>query len=311
MPLPTSRSPERCPICDGRELDPRAVLPGLRVTRCRACGHRAAIHDGAHDASHDYHEQYDGGPFLDALRATRARQASRLIDRLQRHVPHLSALVDYGAGRGWFLEACRSAGVAPLAGVDTSPLAVAGLKASGIEALLLDGAEAAAGALARLSFRPRVVSLLDVIEHFPTERLPSRLRGIVSACGRDLELVVVKVPVAGLLHAGATALSRAGIAGPLRQLYQCGTWPPHFSYFSPASAERLLATAGLTVVERFGDRDFEPAWLGQRIGVRHVAGRALVRVGGATLAAAVRITGTFDSALFFARPTTAGRPQAP
>ena len=267
-----------------------------------------AIHDTERAPSRDYHAQYDDGAFLDALRATRQRQATLLIGRLRIHVPNLSALVDYGAGRGWFLEACRSAGVAPVAGVDTSRVSVEGLAACGIEAHLLDDGEAPAEVFGRLSFQPRVICLLDVIEHFPPERLRDTVRGIVRACGRELELVVVKVPVAGLLYAGASALAKVGAAGPLRQLYQVGTWPPHFNYFSRSSAERLLSLSGLVVIERLGDRDFEPTWFGPRIGARGLPARALACIGGAGLAAAARVSGQFDSTVFFARPSSSQVP---
>jgi methyltransferase family protein len=312
MREPAAPFPESCPICEARGLERSIDLPGLRVARCRACGHRVAIHDTKAPGSlRDYHEQYDGGPFLEALRATRVRQAALLIGRVRRHVPSLSGLVDYGAGRGWFLEACRSAGVAPIAGLDTSPMSVEGLKRSGIEAHRLPDDEALADVFSRLPFRPRVVSLLDVIEHFPPERLRARVRGIVAACGADLELVVVKVPLAGLLYAGATALCGLGAPGPLRQLYQVGTWPPHFNYFSGPSAETLLASAGLSVIERLGDPDFEPGCFGQRIGAKGPAGRALARIGGEALAAAVRVSGRFDSMVLFARPASPGRLRDP
>lgn len=302
---PRPGSSGRCPICDGRSLSQSIAPPGLLVARCRACGHRVAAHEAGSGPGIDYHEQYDDGAFLEALRATRVRQAGRLIELLRRHVSSLSGVVDYGAGRGWFLEACRSAGVAPVAGVDTSQVSVKGLAASGIEAHRVPDDESGADVLSRLSFRPRVVSLLDVIEHFPPERLQTRLRSIVEACGKELELVVVKVPVAGLLYAAAAALCRAGAPGLLRQLYQAGTWPPHFNYFSPASAEMLLASAGLCVIERVGDPDFEPDCLGQRIGATRPVVRTLARIGGEALGATIRITGRFDSVVFLARPTRA------
>lgn len=301
---PRSGPSGRCPICDERSLGRSFAPPGLLVARCRACGHRVAIHEGG-GPDIDYHEQYDDGAFLEALRSTRVGQAGRLIELLRRHVPNLSGVVDYGAGRGWFLDACRSAGVAPVAGVDTSQVSVEGLEASGIEAHLLLEDDAGAEVLSRLSFRPRVVSLLDVLEHFPPERLLTRLRSIVSGCGNELELVVVKVPVAGLLYAAAAVLCRVGASGLLRQLYQAGTWPPHFNYFSHASAEMLLASAGLSVIERVGDRDFEPDCLGQRIGATRPFVKTLARIGGEALGATIRITGRFDSVVFLARPTRA------
>lgn len=295
--------PERCPACGGSRFERSIALPGLRIARCRACGHRLAGYESGNAPANDYHEQYDDGAFLNALRATRVRQAGLLIGRIRRHVPDLSGLLDYGAGRGWFLEACRSAGVAPIAGMDTSQVSVEGLKAAGIEAHLLPPDENAETVLHRLSFRPRVLSLLDVIEHFPPEQLESRLRGIVNACRDELEIVVVKVPAAGVLYAGARLLSRLGAPGPLLQLYQAGTWPPHFSYFSIASAGRLLASCGLSVVDSLGDRDFEPRLFGERIGVRGLAAKSLARLGGGAVAAAIRLSGRFDTAILFARPT--------
>lgn len=294
--------PERCPACGASGADRSIALPGLRVARCRACGHRVASHEAGNAPVNDYHEQYDSGAFLEALRATRVRQAELLIGLIRKHVRDLSGLIDYGAGRGWFLEACRSAGVAPIAGVDTSQVSVEGLKAAGIEAHLLRPDESAEAVLQDLQFRPRVLSLLDVIEHFPPERLASRLRSIVKACGSELELVVVKVPVAGVLYAGARLLSRFGAPGPLLQLYQAGTWPPHFNYFSTTSAGRLLAEAGLSVVERVGDRDFEPEYLRQRIGAKGALARALAWIGGEAIGEIARITGRFDSAIFLAVP---------
>ncbi len=189
--------------------------------------------------------------------------------------------------------------------MDTSDVSVERLRESGIEAHRLPEKEDGAEVLSRLSFRPRVISFLDVLEHFPPEQLQAGLRSIVSACGKELEIVVMKVPVAGLLFGAATVLSRLGAPGTLRQLYQMGTWPPHLNYFSPSSAEKLLNSAGLSVVERIGDPDFEPDYLRQRIGVTRPLVRTLAGIGGEVLAATIRITGRFDSAVILARPTRA------
>ena len=67
----------------------------------------------------------------------------------------------------------------------------------------------------------------------------------------------------------------------------------------------------LSVIERVGDPDFEPACFGPRIGAKGLAGRALARIGGEALAAAVRISGRFDSMVLFARPPRPGRPRDP
>lgn len=290
-----------CPVCGGASLRPSVSPPEIVVLRCTGCGHRVARHGDGTDAGVDYHAQYDEG-LLEALRATRVRQSVQLIRLLERRVPHLSKIVDYGAGRGWFLEACRNARISPIAGVDTSQISVDGLAALGIEALRLAEDESGPAVLPRLSFRPRVLTLLDVVEHFPPERLQHRLRSIVEGCGDGLEFVAMKVPVAGTLYGAAAALSRAGAPGLLRQLYQGGTWPPHFNYFSRTSAERLLESAGLSIVERAGDPDFEPDFLGQRIGARGPVLQTLSRVAGDALAAVIQTSGRFDSLILLAVP---------
>lgn len=294
--------PGRCAVCEDPRLSAVISPPGVTVFRCAACAHRIALHEPPAFPQGDYHEQYDGGAFLESLRTTRVRQARALVARLRRHLPDLSAIADYGAGRGWFLEACRGAGAGPLAGLDTSPIAVAGLAASGFEALLLPEDETGPDALSRLSFRPRVVTLLDVVEHFPLDTLKRRFLRIVAACGEGLELVAVKVPVPGLLYAGAAALRRAGAPGSLRQLYQVGTRPPHIHYFSRVSIGLLLDAAGLREIAREGEPDFEASALGARIGAGGPAARAMSRVAGEALAVAVRASGRFDSVVVLGAP---------
>ena len=213
---------EACPIC-GAGLRPSFALPGLRVRRCSACGHRVADHDRPVGADADYHEQYQESAFLESLRATRLRQAGLLVAAIRRHLSKPGAILDLGAGRGFFLEACRREGLAPLAGADTSDLAVADLRRAAIEAHLLgDDPDPAMplGPLARrLSFTPRVVTLLDVIEHFPPERVAAFLNALLTELGAGLELLVVKVPLAdGLLYRIARLVAAAGVRGPLAQL---------------------------------------------------------------------------------------------
>lgn len=165
--------------------------------------------------------------------------------------------------------------------------------------------DAPEGALRRLSFSPRVVAFLDVIEHFPPAEVAANLRGTLAAAGDGLELIVIKVPVPGLLYTGASVMSGLGAPAPLRQLYQAGTWPPHFSYFSPTSLRSLLADCGLSVVEAVGDADFEAATLPDRIGARGPLGR----VAGLALAAAVHASGRFDSTIVLARPRPRDEPR--
>jgi hypothetical protein len=292
-----------CPVCGATGVRPSFALPGLRVRLCRGCGHRVAVHDRPTGSATDYHQQYEQGAFLESLRATRLRQAQQLVTAIGRHVARPGAVLDFGAGRGFFLEVCRREGLAPLAGADTSELSVEDLRRSGIEAHLLAEGAGAAGQLTRgLSFQPRVITVLDVVEHLPPESVAGFLGSLLRELGGTLELLVVKVPVAdGLLYGTARLAAAVGVSGPLRQLYQVGTWPPHLSYFSVRSMTTLLGGLGLGVVERLDDLDFEPELLPARVLRIPSVAPPLLRLFGQALAATARASGRFDTALFLAR----------
>jgi SAM-dependent methyltransferase len=295
-------APETCPICRAGGLRRSLEIPGLLVLRCAKCGHGLSRQPPPSGSDLDYHVQYDGGAFVDALRETRERQAALVIGAIRRHLSRPGDLLDVGAGRGWFLQACRREGIAPVAGVDTSELAVDGLRKAGLEAHLLTGEGVREEGWSRtLAFRPRVVTLLDVLEHFPPEEVATTLRGVLEEC-RELELLVVKVPIRGLLHGLARLLSLVGLQGPIRQLYQVGTWPPHLNYFSTRSVEALVRDLGLDVTGILGDADFEPALLAERMGARNRFFRFLARGAGAGLGLAIRTTRRFDTTILFARP---------
>jgi 2-polyprenyl-3-methyl-5-hydroxy-6-metoxy-1,4-benzoquinol methylase len=206
--------------------------------------------------------------------------------RIADHVSSPDDVLDFGAGRGWFLEQ-RPAGVVRLAGADTSAMAVEDLRARGMEGLQLPLPTALAWELPldRLSFRPRIVTLLDVIEHFPAGRLSAMFGHIVGSLRPELELVVVKVPVAdGILYRIARVLAAIGVAGPLNQLYQVGTEPPHQSYFTRRSLDLFLTSHALHSVARIGLTEFDPDSLGARVGALRRVPRGITKLVGAVLA---------------------------
>ncbi len=290
-----------CPICGSARFAPSVRTPRLDVVRCRVCGHRVATHLAQPRATLDYHDQYDQGGFLASLASTRQRQAAVIINMIRGRVREPEALLDFGAGRGWFLEAGREAGLRPLAGADTSELAVRSLAERQFAAIALSPIITDyAPVFQKLPFRPRVLTMLDVVEHFPPDQLNEVLGNVLRGLRPELELVVIKVPDAGgLFYRGAQLLARAGIAGPIEQLYQVGTNPPHFSYFTHRSMRRLLESLGLTVLGVRGDRDFEPASLGQR--ARALAGMPAVgRVAGSTAAGLADLTRWHDAAIYLA-----------
>jgi Methyltransferase domain len=292
-----------CPICGAPGLARSVATARLQVSRCPVCGHRVAVHQAPPQTTAiDYHEQYDQGAFLASLAATRQRQAAVIIELIRRRLSDADRLLDFGAGRGWFLEACRGAGFQSLAGVDTSELAVSSLRDRQFAAQMLSPSTDYSDPLRRLPFRPRIVTMLDVIEHFPSDGLGAALDSILRGLQPELELLVIKVPDAGgLLYGGAQLLARIGLTGPIEQLYQVGTDPPHFHYFTHRSMRRLLESHELTIVATQGDRDFEPDSFGQR--ARPLAGMpAVARVAGSAAARLADLTGWYDAAIYLAAP---------
>jgi hypothetical protein len=239
-PVPTT-----CPVCDtALRLERR--LARLTIHFCSNCSHRVADHRPEPGPRADYHLQYDQAAFVDSLRRTRRRQAALIHEALGRLDPGLSRVLDYGAGRGWLLDVLRERGVPELAGTDPSPYALEGLRARGF-----------AADPANLPFPARVVCALDVIEHFPLAGFLAAFRAFVEGFP-EARLFVVKVPVSeGVLFRVAGGLARIGAAPFLEQMYQAGTHPPHFHYFSRRSLDLLLSKAGLRPRLSIDDPDFD------------------------------------------------------
>lgn len=292
-----------CPVCGAAGLVRSLTTPGILVQRCPDCSHRVAEHVPTAAAVQDYHRQYEEGGFLESLAATRRRQASVIIRLVAGYLEAPDQLLDYGAGRGWFLEACREAGYRSLAGADTSELAVDSLRARGFEALRLPTVTSGPPELYGLTFRPRVLTLLDVVEHFPPPDLRAMLAGLVASLQPELELIVIKVPVAdGLLYRAAVRLAKLGVMGPIEQLYQVGTSPPHFNYFSARSMGRLLQLSGMHLLERRGDSDFEGDSLANRARPIRRLPKPAASLFGSTLQSLVDLTGSHDASIFVIKP---------
>jgi SAM-dependent methyltransferase len=280
----------RCWIC-GAALRPFWRSAALEVVECRACHHLGAEHRPAvKSPASDYHLAYDQDRFVRSLAATRQRQAARVLDALERH-GSVGSVLDFGCGRGWFLEAARRHGVARLAGADVSDLALELLRQQAIPALQLDAALPFERLqLSELGFVPEVISFLDVLEHF-SGNLAQRLRPWFDALPPSVRRIVIKVPVRdGLLFALADGARRVGVPGPLAQLFQVGTEPPHQQYFSRASLERFVQALGLRTIETLDDLDFEPELLAERLAT--ASGALRLALGGAG-----RALGTLASGL--------------
>jgi hypothetical protein len=115
------------------------------------------------------------------------------------------------------------------------------------------------------------------------------------------------VPVAdGLLYRLAVLLSRLGLQAPIEQLYQVGTDPPHYSYFSRRSLLHLLATLRLQVRAVVGDADFDAATMRGRVrALRRLPGPA-VSSGSRAAVLIGRWLSAEDAIIVLARPQSGG-----
>ncbi|HVE82299.1 MAG TPA: class I SAM-dependent methyltransferase [Myxococcales bacterium] len=294
----------RCPACLGRQADEAEATPRLRVRRCRACGHRVADFAGAAPSRDDDYllQEGSGEPYTASLRQTRLRQARRILRAIQQEAGPVEGLLDYGCGRGWLLEVARSQGIAPLAGVDTSGTAMESLAELGVDAVRIEEPMHPARVVRRLRFRPRVVTLLDVVEHISPDRLDGWLAELLDALRPDLRFAVIKVPISGgVMYRMAAALARAGVAAPLEQLYKVGCSPPHLHYFSARSMEALLERLRLPVARVVRDPEFDAGGLKERATfLRRLPAPLATAAGGAAIGVA-RALRMEDTAAFLCR----------
>lgn len=305
---------EACPVCRSPRLALERSTRAVRILKCAECGHRVASHAPTSSGSAvDYHEQYETGAFLESLEATRRRQGKRIAGWIRDRLPDADGLVDVGTGRGWFLDCCRDAGFRNLAGADLSPLSLQLTSSRGYDALEIEATAAGGWSIPydRLSFRPSILTFLDVIEHLPAATIAERLSELIEPAMSSLRLIVVKVPSSrGILYRIATGLSRLGFPGPLEQLYQAGSDPPHMSYFSQRSLTMLLERCGFERVGQLDDPDFEPGLLHKRLRSQSAIIRAAANAGGYALEALGRVFGRYDTMIFMARPRGASEKEA-
>ena len=275
-------------------------LSGLRVLLCPTCGHRTASH-GTNEASvEDYHLAYDQHTFLSSLATTRERQAREIVAALRANGMS-QGLFDYGCGRAFLVKEALRVGFRGVGGGDSSPLALRCLRDLGVTALPLP----TDGSLVPLSekelgFTPKVVAFLDVIEHFEGDLL-SMLRCWLHELPASVEAVVLKVPVSdGVLFRIASSLARLGVDGPLRQLHQVGTSPPHYQYFCRTSVRLLVRSLGMDVVQAWDDLEFEPGSLHERVAMLRTVPRPLSGALGRALATVATNLGRADSHVIIA-----------
>lgn len=292
-----------CPTCLERRFDQAEQTAHLQVRRCRACGHRVAAFPGPPPSEQDFLLQDSTESYTGTLKVTRVRQARALVAALRREAGGaVEGLLDYGCGRGWFLEVARDEGVKPLAGADTSGTSMDSLSALGIPGVRIEDPMHPARTVERLPFRPRVVSLLDVVEHIDPDALAGWLTELLDALRPDLKYVLVKVPISGgVMYRTASALARAGMAAPLDQLYQVGRTPPHVNYFSVRSMRALLDRLRLPLLTMVRDPEFEASGLKERATFLQALPPSVATAAGGAAIGLARALRMEDTAAFLCR----------
>lgn len=300
MSLPSSGF--SCPACLHDSARASHVTPAIQVNRCVRCGHRVArFLDGA-VAEPDYHRQLSEPRYLEALEPTRLRQAKEILRALREELGSAGALLDFGCGRGFFLHVAQAEGAAPLAGADPSPTAVEVVKALGVAAVQIRDPARPGAVAAEVPFRPRVLTLLDVLEHVEPDRLGDWLTELLDAFRPELAAVLIKVPISsGLMYRSAAGLARVGMTAPLDQLYQVGTFPPHLNYFSVRSMRALLDRLRLPVIRSWQDPEFEVSALRHRAHFLQRVPQAVATAVGAAAVGLGKALRMQDTAVFLCR----------
>lgn len=194
---------------------------GTWLFRCQSCGFmRSNLAAG-------------GAALGEGFEEFRRRNFELLLDRLESVVPlHGKHLLEVGCGRGWFLEAAAARG-ANVCGIEPGP-DFKSAKAAGFTAY---------NGFFPHDLPPRekfdLIVFNDVFEHIPEP----------VAAIKDVEerlnpggYALLNLPSSdGVFFKIASALARAGIAGPFDRMWQRGLASPHMSYFNPQNLQRLVA----------------------------------------------------------------------
>lgn len=289
---------ERCPICSGTDWRADVVTTALEVFVCRGCGLAIGRHlvEKAGRRGSDYDHIWQEAPeaYVSLLASLRRTQANRWEKILRERFDARGTVLDFGTGRGWFTRFLHEKGWSAH-GADSSATALEYLKRDGIPATtILDFRR-----LPELVPDIRILTALDVVEHFAPEDLPAFIDVLKSL--RKLEGVFIKVPRSrGFFYRLARLFATLGKAGPWHQLWQVGTFPPHYTYFDEKNLRRMLEKAGFRVELVVQDPDFEPRGLMARIASLPRPLRVLDRPLSAALWVFVRATGLSDSVAILA-----------
>lgn len=247
--------PESCFLCGSAVETPEYKTTRLQVARCSGCGHRFAKHAGGAPANDYYEHTPEQEKFVTSLSETRRRQAKYLLARIGPRLAKTDSWLDFGCGRGLFLGEARAFGLEALSGFEASSVSGQWMKSRGFP--MADGLPGEFWPKwDSLATKPKIVSFFDVLEHFEGRSSLEALRRLQAELP-GLEWIVIKVPVSdGALFRLAHAI-RGQVPGPYETMFQVGTNPPHYHYFSRASLRLFVEKAGLAAELEWTDPDVD------------------------------------------------------
>lgn len=216
-----------CPVCGGERFE-AAVIAGLTIRRCAACGLRTSV---IPERGTTNYADVDPAAYLESIGRVRRAQGEAIVDFVREHGGS-GEWLDVGCGFGYLLEAARAAGFRTR-GIEPDPTAAqaARERAGDIEQGLLTDSTPPAD----------VLSTLDVLEHLDDINAFARL-----VKRKTRALWVIKVPSSdGLFFRVAHAFR---ITGAVERLWQSNYEHPHTVYFDEATLVRFLGKHGFEVV---------------------------------------------------------------
>lgn len=236
LPGPTELVP--CPLCQGVRARAVALKFGLRIVRCRSCGH---IFANPRLLRADVEKRYDSPEFfseyLEAHQATREGydlaflrgHYGLYLDLIRGRLSPGAKLLDLGCGAGLFLKAAEADGWAAEGTEISRQLAAYARDVAGVKVRL--------GRLEEIRWPPGtfdVVTLFDVLEH-----LPDPLRTLTE--------------VGRLLKTDGAVLISTPDYDSLSRLFLGKAWAvlspaEHLSLFTSGTLGALIERAGLSVL---------------------------------------------------------------
>jgi 2-polyprenyl-3-methyl-5-hydroxy-6-metoxy-1,4-benzoquinol methylase len=202
-----------------------------------------------------------GGPELDTdvrvlgLEPLRRENFRVILKDLSRLRPLEGVkILDVGSAYGWFLEEAAAVGAVAV-GIEPDAR-IASHSTEDVRVGFFPD---------ELSVQERfgVIAFNDVLEHLPD------VPGALDVCHDHLlprGLLSINIPTAdGAVFKVACGLTRAGIHGPYRRLWQYGLPSPHLHYFTTKALTALIESRGFTVLQVRGLSSLTRRGLWQRI----------------------------------------------